>query len=246
MECLFRQNQLVALISQFTEKEAKNFSVFLNEILMELRRWHVDKALYEKDGYGTIKGTPFPGFSLGTDANGMGVQSKLIDYEKFRGLMAGWHTKLFGALKACLQSGEYMQIRNSFQILKGVHNWFPIINFQGTKLYDEVTLLSTKDPRDDVRLSATSLLGDLKKHMKEWVPIQAFRLVQSPYPFVLCLSNGFDQGPGPATGDSPVATKPAQSASAPTSLNAKAPEFKPIPASTYVYPVAMVCKTRCA
>jgi THO complex subunit 2 len=234
-EHIFRHNQLAALISQFTEKEAKNFGVFLNEILMELSRWHKDAAIYEKEAYGPKKDHPFPGFSMASTPDGMGMKGKLISYEQFRTLLYSWHTKLFGALKSLLvekEGGtgtEYMDIRNSFQILKGVHNWFPQVNFMGDMLEKEVTKLSTSDPRDDIRLSAISLLGDLKKHRKEWVIPQAFKKVRRFHPNRMghVISNNLCfQGPGFAQGESPAAPKSVQPASGPSSLDPKAPEFK--------------------
>jgi THO complex subunit 2 len=231
---LFRQNFLDTLITQFTEKEAKNFSVFLNEILMEFRRWIKEATIYEKEAYGPKgKEQPYPGFSLASAPDGMGVPARLVGFEEFRTAFAKWNGLLFHALKSCLQSGDYMRIRNSFQIMKGIHMHFPMINHHGTQLYNEVTLLSTKDPRDDIRLSATSLLGDLKKRQKHWVPFSHVRLVSFSDSSLLADSNMRFQGPGPKQEESP-ASKPAQLA-APPALNANAPEFKPSATSRYVY-----------
>jgi THO complex subunit 2 len=177
LDHMLREKQLTALLFRCTEKEAKNLSVFMSEIFGELRRWHADSALYEREALGPRK--DFPGFARKLRDDNMG--EILLGFEDFRRLLFKWHQQLHNTIKVCLQSGEYMHIRNAFQLLKGVHGQFPIINYHGNQIYNMVSELSSKDPREDIKLSAVSLLGDLKKHRTKWVPTQAFRQASPPY-----------------------------------------------------------------
>ncbi|TKA78520.1 hypothetical protein B0A49_05121 [Cryomyces minteri] len=208
--------QLTALMFQCTSREADNFGRFLNELLKELSTWHADRAVYEKIAYGPKRN--LPGFAKKLSA---GKVVEFLDFEEFRRLMFKWHGNLNNAFKACFSGGEYMHIRNAIIVLKAVHQSFPVVNFMGKSIFESVTELSESEKREDLKLAATSLLGDLKRREKAWVLPQAFR-----------------QGDTASTAQKPVSRStsirpetPQRDSGTTKTLNAAAAEFKPKPSN---------------
>ena len=213
LDQLFREHRLTALIFLCTSKEADNLGRFLNELLRDLTRWHADKAVYEKEAFGTKR--DLPGFAKNVDPEGVPVM--FLEFEDFRRLLYKWHRLFSNALKSCLNSGEYMHIRNAISVLKAVVQHFPAVNWIGRDILNCVDDLSKKDERDDVKIPAASLIGDLNRREKKWMLPQAFNLV----------AGSLHAGPQQSADK---AGKPDASRSA-TPLNASAPEFNPPGAS---------------
>jgi THO complex subunit 2 len=172
LDQLFREHRLTAIIFQCTSKEADNLGRFLNEILRDLTRWHADKTLYEKEAWGPNK--TLPGFAMNVDSEGK--STSFVDFEMFRRLLYKWHRLLAGALKTCFNGGEYMHIRNGISVLKSVSNNFPAVNWMGRDMLQCVNSLSNDD-REDVKIPAASLKGDLSRREKQWLLPQAFMIV---------------------------------------------------------------------
>lgn len=175
LDQMFTEKRLASLLFLCTAKEAENFGRFLNEILRDLSRWHADIALYEKEAFGTKK--DLPGFTR--KLNEIGSH---WDYEDFRTMLYKWHRNLNSALKACLSSGEYMHIRNSINLLKAVHQYFPAVNWMGLGLVNSISDLSKSEAREDLKIAASSLLGNLKRREKDWVLPQAFHVPKASNP----------------------------------------------------------------
>jgi THO complex subunit 2 len=75
-----------------------------------------------------------------------------------------------------------------------------------------VNNLSKTDERDDVKIPAASLIGDLNRREKKWMLPQEFSLIKV-----------LPGDPGqPKSGSQPPGQSPT-----PTNLNAAAPEFQP-------------------
>ncbi|CAG8123717.1 unnamed protein product [Penicillium olsonii] len=206
LDQLFREHRLTALIFLCTSKEADNLGRFLNEVLRDLTRWHSDKAVYEKEAFGAKR--DLPGFAKNVDPEGVPVM--FLEFEDFRRLLYKWHRLLSNALKSCLNGGEYMHIRNAISVLKGVVQHFPAVNWIGRDILNCVDNLSKKDERDDVKIPAASLIGDLNRREKNWMLPQAFNLVAAQ----------------PQSADKSGKSGTSGSAT-PASLNASAPEFNP-------------------
>lgn len=166
---LFNGKRLTSIIFLCTAKEADSFGRFLNDVLKELGRWHADKMLFEKEAYGSRK--DLPGFCWKM------AEHKFLEYEDFRRILQKWHHNLHTALKACFVGGEYMHIRNAVIILKAVVLHFPAINWMGQAQVSSITELTKTESREDLKIAATSLLGNLRRREKEWVMPQAFFLV---------------------------------------------------------------------
>jgi THO complex subunit 2 len=171
---MLREKQILATLFQCTAREAENFGRFLHDILKELRQWRIDKSTFEKIGLGGTK-KQLPG--LATKLNPDLTPKDVISYEQFRRILYKWHIQLHEAMKASLSSGEYMHIRNGCIVLKAVHKQWPEVIYQGDQVQRAITHLSLNDERQDLKLSALSLLGDLKKRSKDWIIPQTFRLV---------------------------------------------------------------------
>ena len=175
LDQLFNAKRLTSTIFLCTAKEADNFGRFLNEILKDLGRWHADKAVYEKEAYGSKK--DLPGFSKKMTEEKTIVT--FLDYEDFRRILSKWHMNLNAALKTCVAGGEYMHIRNGIIILKAVVLHFPVVNWMAQAQVASMMELSKSETREDLKIAATSLLGNLKRREKDWVLPQAFNLVRS-------------------------------------------------------------------
>ena len=175
LDQLFKEKRLTSMLFLCTAKEAENFGRFLNEILKDLAKWHADKAVYEKEAFGTKK--DLPGFS-----KKMTNEKTILlfwDYEEFRRVVYKWHRNLNTALKTCISSGEYMHIRNAINILKAVYQYFPAVNWMGQSQTTSITELSRSESREDLKIAASSLLGNLRRREKEWLLPQAFQCVST-------------------------------------------------------------------
>ena len=178
LDQLFRDQRLTAIIFLCTSKEADHLGRFLNEVLRDLARWHTDKGVYEKEAFGVNKS--FPGFAKNVDPECKPVT--FLDYEDFRRLLYKWHRLLAQSLKTCFSSGEYMHIRNAISVLKAVVQCFPAVNWIGRDMLKCVNDLSHHDKRDDVKIPAASLIGDLNRRERKWIAPQAFMIINQPVP----------------------------------------------------------------
>ncbi|PYH99012.1 hypothetical protein BO71DRAFT_415916 [Aspergillus ellipticus CBS 707.79] len=211
LDQLFREQRLTALIFQCTSREADNLGRFLNEVLRDLGRWHADKAVYEKEAFGNKK--DLPGFAKAVDLEGK--PTTFLEYEDFRRLLYKWHRLLASALKGCLNGGEYMHIRNAISVLKAVVQQFPAVNWIGRDMLTSMNNLSQNDERDDVKIPAASLIGDLNRREKKWLLPQAFMIASQPA-----------TGRGNTTATGKPGTPRPQSGTL-TPLNAAAADFTP-------------------
>ncbi|KAF1813248.1 hypothetical protein P152DRAFT_311125 [Eremomyces bilateralis CBS 781.70] len=210
---LLREKQVTNMIFQCTAREASNFGRFLNELLKELKKWHADQAVYEKAAFGPKRDLPGFARKLRVDK----TPEMFLEWEDYRRLLYKWHGQIMAVFKNCFTSGEYMHIRNAISILESIHQHFPAINWVGKQILEHVSTLSRKDPRDDVKLAAMSLISKLKKREKEWLMPQAFRIGTDSHPSAKAPTAGSKAG------------TPAQLGKG---LNASAAEFKPLPATT--------------
>jgi THO complex subunit 2 len=205
---LFREQRLTSLIFLCTSNEADNFGRFLGEILRDLGRWHADKAVYEKEAFGAKR--DLPGFAKNVGPEG--IPTMFLEFEDFRRVLYKWHRALSHAFKTCFTGGEYMHIRNAISVLKAVVQSFPAVNWIGRDMLNCVNNLSKTDERDDVKIPAASLIGDLNRREKKWMLPQEFSLIKV-----------LPGDPGqPKSGSQPPGQSPT-----PTNLNAAAPEFQP-------------------
>lgn len=60
LDQIFAEKRLTSILFLCTAKEAESLGGFLNEILRDLKKWHADKAIFEKEAYGAKQ--ELPGF----------------------------------------------------------------------------------------------------------------------------------------------------------------------------------------
>lgn len=174
LDLLFTANKLTCIISMYTEDESRAFGRFLGEVLRELQLWHENKD----DGYVKFAHGPekkLPGFGKRFDADRNATD--FLKYEEFCMLLYKWHKALFIALKTCIDSGNWMQIRNSVNILKALNPTFPKVDSMANDLQQTITQLAEADARPDLQTSLLSILGDFKKSLKFWQKEHIFRNV---------------------------------------------------------------------
>jgi len=211
-----KEKQLTGMVFQCTAREADNLGRFMCELLKEFQSWHKDRTLYEKMALGPKKDLPGFAKKLNPDR----TPQALLDYEDFRRLLYKWESNFAQAMATCLNSGEFMHIRNAILILKAVSPQYPIVNWHGNKIKEAVTTLKEMETREDMKLLALSLLATLNRGEPSWILPQAFREGTA--------------GPTPArnasrAGSARLSTP--QPSDGTPKLNASAPEFKPTTAT---------------
>ncbi|KAG8525703.1 uncharacterized protein KY384_000463 [Bacidia gigantensis] len=213
----FDRGRLTSMIFLCSAKEAECLGRFINDVLRDLGSWHKSRSTYEKEAFGPKK--TLLGFSkVRRDEQGKEVPD-FVDYEDFRRLLMKWHRLLNAALKACYASGEYMHIRNAITILNIVFAQFPVVDWMGKNQREGLAALLKSEPREDLKIAMTSVLGLLRKGEKREVMPQAF---------CLAPDNGKAGGSGVrANSVRPNTPQPNNGGS--KTLNPSAPAFRPSP-----------------
>lgn len=151
-------------VTSCTENEAHRYGRFLANMLSIVMRWHKSKEIFDKECVG------YPGFvtkfRVATAENPEeGKNNKdHVDYENYRHVVHKWHFKIAKALVVCLESKDYVQIRNALTILTKILPHFPVI----TKLNGviekriEKVCADEKEQRKDLYIKAMSYSGQLK------------------------------------------------------------------------------------
>ncbi|KAI4764799.1 hypothetical protein E4T52_07707 [Aureobasidium sp. EXF-3400] len=226
LDRLLRKNQLSSLMFQCTPRESENFGRFLNEVLKELSSWHADKAAYEKNAFGAKR--QLTGFAR--KLNPDNTPQTFLNYEEYRVLLYKWHSNLNAAFQMCLESGEYMHIRNAIIVFKAVAQQFPVAEPMGKMILDSVTALSKADGRADLKLAAASTLGDIRKRQSSWVSKEHFTGVSTA---PTTVNNKSDPIKKPDPNAKPVPSRaetPASRTSTPLNPAAQAFKAPPVPA----------------
>merc|ERR1712157_480809 len=106
------------------------------------------------------------------------------DYENYRHVCHKWQYKLTKALVLCLESGEYIQIRNGLMILTKILNYFPMVQSLGAALEKRVEKVRTeeKDKRQDLYALAMGYAGQLRSRKTAMVPENEFHTKDASKP----------------------------------------------------------------
>ncbi|KAJ4988718.1 THO complex subunit 2 [Stagonosporopsis vannaccii] len=227
LDYLFVANKLSALIGMYSEEESKNFGRFLNDILRELQKWHDNKNdAYTKFAYGEDR--KLPGFGKKFDANR--DPEIHLDYNEFCLVLFKWHKALYTALKACIESGKFSEIRNAISVLNAVSSSFPKVDTMRDGLQAPLERIAENDERDDLKISAQSTFRIFKQGKAHWRAEWQFRNVsRHTIPRQPQLTDISKTAPPPestnGTGKTSSQT-PQPRESAASKLNANAPVFK--------------------
>merc|ERR1711881_680593 len=101
-------------------------------------RWHKSREIFENECVG------FPGFVTKfrvatNDAPEDAKNSKdHVDYENYRHVVHKWHFKIAKALVVCLESKNFVPIRNSLIVLTKIIQHFPAIQNLATVIEKRV------------------------------------------------------------------------------------------------------------
>lgn len=127
--------------------------------------WHADPVIFEAEC------ASFPGFltvfrnALNTQSSATNTTNKQeqLDYENFRHVCHKWHYKLTKSFIVCLESEEYLQMRNSLIILTKILPHYPRLTGFCSALEKRVEKikLAEKDRKQDISTLALVYLGQL-------------------------------------------------------------------------------------
>jgi THO complex subunit 2 len=174
LDNLFLANKLTCIISMYSEEESKSFGRFLNDVLRELQKWHDNKDdAYAKYAHGLEKNLPGFGRRFDADRN----PTELLSYDDFCKLLYKWHKALFVALKTCIESGKFTEIRNSISILSAISSNFPKVDTMSEELRLPLENIAKNDERDDLKILAQSTFKVFKKSKNFWSTEWDFRNV---------------------------------------------------------------------
>ena len=87
-----------------------------------------------------------------------------MDYENYRHVVHKWHFKIAKALVVCLESKDYVQIRNALTILTKILPHFPVIAKLNGVIEKRIEKVCNeeKESRKDLYIKAMSYSGQLK------------------------------------------------------------------------------------
>ncbi|XP_061165363.1 THO complex subunit 2-like isoform X2 [Saccostrea echinata] len=158
-------------VTNCTENEAHRYGRFLCASLDTIMKWHSSKEIYDKEcaaypGFVTV-------FRKGTDSVNIADQ---LDYENYRHVCHKWHFRITKAMVACLESGNYIQIRNALIVLTKILPNYPRIQQFGQALERRVDRLrqDEKGKRPDIYALAMMYSGHLKNKKNSWVQENMF------------------------------------------------------------------------
>ncbi|KAH8724727.1 transcription factor/nuclear export subunit protein 2-domain-containing protein [Phaeosphaeriaceae sp. PMI808] len=177
LDLLFNGNKLACIISMYSDEEALTFGRFINSILRELLKWHENKDdAYAKFAHGPDKKLPGFGRRFDSDRN----PTDHLQYDDFCKVLFKWHKALFTALKGCLDTGDFQQIRNSLVILTACSGSFPKVDTMALELKQAIEPLARHDERGDIKTTAGSSLALFRDPEKNFQPHHKFCNVPEP------------------------------------------------------------------
>ncbi|KAF9694912.1 hypothetical protein EKO04_007048 [Ascochyta lentis] len=210
LDLLFSANKLSCIIGMYSEEESKNFGRFLNDVLRELQKWHDNKHdAYAKFAYGADRQLPGFGRKFDADRN----PETHLDYNDFCQVSFKWHKALFSALKTCIESGKYTEVRNAISVLNAISSSFPKVDTMRDELQTPLEHIAENDERDDLKISAQSTFRIFKQGKAHWRTEWQYRNIPAPPEVTNGAGKAASQTPQPK--DIPA-----------TKLNASAPVFK--------------------
>lgn len=146
-------------VTSCTENEANRYGRFLCAMLETVMRWHSKKSVFEEECAG------YPGFvTKFRVSNQFSEASDHVGYENYRHVCHKWHYKMAKAIIICLESKDYVQIRNSLIILIKILPYFPVLAKLSGILEKRIEKVreEEKGQRQDLFILATSYIGQLK------------------------------------------------------------------------------------
>ncbi|KAI3700101.1 hypothetical protein L2E82_44717 [Cichorium intybus] len=154
---------LQPMICCCTEYEVGRLGRFLFETLKTAYYWKSDESIYERE-CGNM-----PGFAVYYRY----PNSQRVTYSQFIKVHWKWSQRITRLLIQCLESVEYMEIRNALILLTKVSNVFPVTRKSGINLEKRVAKLKS-DEREDLKVLATGVAAALAARKPSWVTEEEF------------------------------------------------------------------------
>lgn len=159
-------------VASCTEQEAHRYGRFLLGTLDTVMHWHASQQNYEKEC------ANYPGFVTKYRVSRQEAND-YVDYENYRHVVHKWHYKITKALVTCLESGDYIQIRNAILILQGILQRFPVISNLAAVIEKRIEKVKNEERnrRNDLYVLANSYSGRLKGAKPNLMPETDFHIV---------------------------------------------------------------------
>ncbi|XP_017971051.1 PREDICTED: THO complex subunit 2 isoform X3 [Theobroma cacao] len=154
---------LQPMICCCTEYEAGRLGRFLYETLKIAYYWKADESIYERE-CGNM-----PGFAVYYRY----PNSQRVTYGQFIKVHWKWSQRITRLLIQCLESTEYMEIRNALIMLTKISSVFPVTRKSGINLEKRVAKIKS-DEREDLKVLATGVAAALAARKSSWVTDEEF------------------------------------------------------------------------
>jgi len=128
-------------------------------MLETVMRWHADQAVFNKEC------ANYPGFvTKFRVSNQFSEANDHVGYENYRHVCHKWHYKITKAIVFCLDSKDFMQIRNALIILMRILPHYPVLSKLAQIIERKVDKVreEEKTKRPDLYAIASSYIGQLK------------------------------------------------------------------------------------
>ena len=126
-----------------------------------VRRWFDSEETYRVEGVGfSPKGSDEPhrfrpGAVQKPPPAGTPIgEANVLSYGSCKSVHQKWQGATIAALRTCIESREYMGIRNGLLVLSQIVDYVPYVTNVGQKLQAFVRTLAMKEEREDIKMLA--------------------------------------------------------------------------------------------
>ncbi|CAN8291333.1 unnamed protein product [Cochlearia groenlandica] len=184
---------LQPMICCCTEYEVGRLGRFLFETLKIAYHWKSEESVYENECGNK------PGFAVYYRY----PNSQRVKFGQFVKVHWKWSGRITRLLIQCLESNEYMEIRNALIMLTKISGVFPVTRKTGINLEKRVAKIKN-DEREDLKVLATGVAAALSARKASWVTDEEFTMgclelkappaqTPRPVPFLNGLIGGISQ-----------------------------------------------------
>ncbi|CAH2979751.1 unnamed protein product [Chilo suppressalis] len=194
-----------------TEGEAARYGTFLCKVLGTAMRWHGDKTAFHREC------AHYPGFVTKYRVSNQFTEANdHVGYENYRHVCHKWHYKITKAMVVCLDSGDYVQIRNALIVLIRVLPHFPVLEKLAQIIERKVDKVKDeeKTQRQDLYVLATGYSGQLRNKVPNMMRESDFHQVGDKHKVV----NAANAVPTVAPKEEPQAPKQEQESASPQQI----------------------------
>ncbi|XP_023644586.1 THO complex subunit 2 isoform X2 [Capsella rubella] len=156
---------LQPMICCCTEYEVGRLGRFLFETLKIAYHWKSKESVYEHE-CGNM-----PGFAVYYRY----PNSQRVTFGQFVKVHWKWSGRITRLLIQCLESNEYMEIRNALIMLTKISGVFPVTRKTGINLEKRVAKIKN-DEREDLKVLATGVAAALSARKPHWVTDEEFSM----------------------------------------------------------------------